>query len=302
MTIIKQAHVKQYVCISNELAQNNKLSLRARGLMAYLLSLPDHWEVHVTHLVSVLQEGRNVILDIIKELRAAGYIHTAKAGFQGKVEYHVHELPITEEEFKKRLQSMRNLNSLEIKQFEDRPLESTNPSRNPLDFSKEKPPLSPPEKKTKKEEDFSSKRKKEEASRSKTVQKIVDRWKEEGRPQRVIDATVKAYFERPLGSVKSVASWLETVYMQKFESADADELYEIRRKFAEKMENQSSSNYYFAKDKDLLCYTSGQTCKEYDIKGTRKGSEEFWQQNKLGKQGFVEWKTEQRSANGTCRV
>lgn len=301
MTIIRQAHTKQYVCLSNKLAQNNQLSLRARGLMAYLLSLPDNWEVHINHLVKELQEGRHVIRETLQELKEAGYVHHVKLGFKEGWQYFVFEEPQTEEQFKEFLRTIRFPNSSISEQFEDRPLINTNPSTNPL--SEKNPPQSPPTgKKTQKEEDSSFRRKKEEIPRSKKVEEIAAKWTKEGRPQRVIDATVKAYFDQPLGSVKYVGKWMETVYSQKFECADADELYEVRRKFAEKMENECRNNYYFSKDKDVLCYTSGTTEKLYDIKGIKKGAEEFWQKHNLGKAAFVVWKAEQRSANGTCGV
>jgi hypothetical protein len=125
MTTIRQAHHKKYVSITNKLAQNNSLSLKARGLMLYLLSLPDDWEVHVNHLVNVCGEGRNTILSILKELKAARYVRMEKFGFQGKVEYLVFEEPIDDEGFKKFLQSNRFLNSLNSKQFTKQHLQST---------------------------------------------------------------------------------------------------------------------------------------------------------------------------------
>jgi len=255
------------------------------------------------YLSEICKCGDRVITDRLKKLRDLGFIriNSKKNGlrWERKIWTLNNYSYMTEDEIQK---SFTKGISVPHREASACPIEGHGraPEKNKREKNKkENLPPSPPKEE---EEDFSSKSKKEEVSRPKIVQKVIDKWVAEGRPQHVIDATVKAYFERPLGSVKSVSSWLETVYAQKFESADADELFEIRRKFAEKLENQSCSNYYFAKDKDILCYTSGQTSKEFDIKGTRKGSEEFWVKHKLGKQGFVEWKIEQRSANGTCRV
>lgn len=127
MTTIRQAHHRKYVSISNSLAQNNALSLKARGLMLYLLSLPNDWEVRVTHLIKTLGEGRNSILEILKELKVAGYIHSGKSGYQGKTQYFVFEEHMSQDGFKKYLQSIGFLNSLKSKRFTKHPpIQSTN--------------------------------------------------------------------------------------------------------------------------------------------------------------------------------
>jgi hypothetical protein len=104
MSTLRQVHKKNYTVIQNSLAQNNKLSLKAKGLMLYLLSLPDDWEVKVKHLVKVLSEGRDSILNTIKELRNEKYIHYLKLNFS-KWSYFVSEEPIEEEELKKCLRT-----------------------------------------------------------------------------------------------------------------------------------------------------------------------------------------------------
>lgn len=81
--------------MSRELAQNRNLSWEARGVMAYILSKPDHWKV----MVDDLRQGCGVkkVYGILKELRAAGYvsmyhIKSDQGQFVG-VRYVVHEEP-----------------------------------------------------------------------------------------------------------------------------------------------------------------------------------------------------------------
>lgn len=105
MTTIRQAHRKKYVAISNQLLQNNTLSLKARGLMAYLLSLPDDWKVNINHLAKVLKEGRDAISSAFGELRAAGYVWYQKMGFKEGWTYWVFEDSLNEKEFKKFLRT-----------------------------------------------------------------------------------------------------------------------------------------------------------------------------------------------------
>lgn len=159
----------------------------------------------------------------------------------------------------------------------------------------------PSSEKKKDDDDFSSKSKKAK-SRKEDLQGLLERWKAEGRPEAVINATLKAYEEQPIGKVGSITSWMEKVYTQKFECADAEELYEIRRKFAENIETKYGSNYYFVKHKDLIAYTCGSIETLFDIKGVKKGAEDFWEKNKLGKQAFVQFKQEQRSSHVASSV
>ncbi len=67
-----------YVVISNEIAQSTSLSFRAKGLMAYLLSLPDDFVIKVNYLAEKFIEGRHVIYQTIDELKRAGYLDDIK--------------------------------------------------------------------------------------------------------------------------------------------------------------------------------------------------------------------------------
>lgn len=167
MTTLRLAHKRCYTSISNGLAQNPNISLKALGLMVYLLSLPDDWRIHVNHLIKVRKEGRDAIMSAIKELKELGYIHLVKKGFQEGWEYFVFESPVTEEEFKNSLRTSGIPNNRIVQQLEEQPLQKTNRETKekidtnlpPLPPPNEKPiPLSPP---TKEEEEEISRRLKE---------------------------------------------------------------------------------------------------------------------------------------------
>lgn len=106
-TILRQAHKKSYTVITNKLAQDNTLSLRARGLMLYLLSLPDDWQIHINQLVKILKEGRCVISNILQELKEAKYIHHHKMGFKEGWQYFVFESPTQDDAFKEFLRTIQ---------------------------------------------------------------------------------------------------------------------------------------------------------------------------------------------------
>ena len=72
--ILRQHKRTKFFAISNELAQNAALSYEARGLMAYLLSKPDNWEMKVSDLIAQSPAGRDAVYRILRELEAARYI------------------------------------------------------------------------------------------------------------------------------------------------------------------------------------------------------------------------------------
>jgi hypothetical protein len=87
-SIIKCTRSREYAKISNKLLQNNTLSLKARGLMAYILSLPDTWEICVEHLHGNASDhdGRTAVTSAMQELRESGYLHLERvSGKFGKL-------------------------------------------------------------------------------------------------------------------------------------------------------------------------------------------------------------------------
>jgi hypothetical protein len=63
-----------WATMSNEVLQDRNLSFRARGLAAYLLSMPDDWAIHLRQLATAGTEGREAVRAGLQELAAAGYM------------------------------------------------------------------------------------------------------------------------------------------------------------------------------------------------------------------------------------
>jgi hypothetical protein len=73
--IIRERRPNRYVVIPNEAVQNHALSFKARGVLAYLLSQPDHWTISGTALAKMAaQDGREAIRTALLELEQAGYL------------------------------------------------------------------------------------------------------------------------------------------------------------------------------------------------------------------------------------
>ena len=80
--------------------ENVRLSLRAKGLLAYLLTKPDNWIVMASEMVKESTDGRTSTLAAFHELRDEGYatlelVRNGKGQVLGK-EWHIHERPMKE--------------------------------------------------------------------------------------------------------------------------------------------------------------------------------------------------------------
>jgi DNA-binding transcriptional ArsR family regulator len=125
-TSVRQGYKNKFTVISNKLAQNNNLSLKARGLMCYFLSLPDDWIIYVDQLAKVMKEKKCAISSGLSELKEAGYVHHIKLGFKEGWQYFTFGEPISKEEFKLFLRTTRFSNSSENEQFGNQQLQKTN--------------------------------------------------------------------------------------------------------------------------------------------------------------------------------
>lgn len=73
MSIIRSKHNKDFTQINNATLREKGLSLRARGLLAYMLSFPDNWEFSVCNIVAETGESEYMINKTLSELEKAGF-------------------------------------------------------------------------------------------------------------------------------------------------------------------------------------------------------------------------------------
>lgn len=67
-----------YVMINKGFLNDKNLSLKAKGLLSYLLSLPDDWKIYEQDLVTRHKDGRDSLRSGVNELIQSGYITMEK--------------------------------------------------------------------------------------------------------------------------------------------------------------------------------------------------------------------------------
>ena len=72
--IVRSHRKTNFTIISNMGMDDTRLSLKAKGLLAYLLTKPDNWQVNDRHLSSIGPDGRSAIQAALKELEATRYL------------------------------------------------------------------------------------------------------------------------------------------------------------------------------------------------------------------------------------
>ena len=88
MSIIRVVKDTKYFVASNEPFNDKRLSWEARGVMGYLLSKPDNWEVMFNDLVNNGPAGEKLIRRILKELQEYGYLERKQSRLpNGKYEW-----------------------------------------------------------------------------------------------------------------------------------------------------------------------------------------------------------------------
>ena len=73
-TTYRSGRKKGFVVLYRAAAQDTRLSLESRGLLALMISLPDDWEYTVSGLAIKAGCGRDKVRRLLRELQAVGYL------------------------------------------------------------------------------------------------------------------------------------------------------------------------------------------------------------------------------------
>lgn len=97
MPVIRVEKNKNYTIMSNYHLQDRTISLKAKGLLSYMLSLPENWDYSIAGLSAICKEGVDCIRSTIGELEEHGYVTKERErlenGQLGGTMYTVREKP-----------------------------------------------------------------------------------------------------------------------------------------------------------------------------------------------------------------
>ena len=71
---IKTKKEKNFTVLDNTFIKDTRLSWKAKGLMTYLLSLPDDWTIHLSEIEQHATDGKSALRSAINELKEFGYL------------------------------------------------------------------------------------------------------------------------------------------------------------------------------------------------------------------------------------
>ena len=74
MAVFRVERNRGYTVMSNHHLRNRDLTLKAKGLLSQMLSLPDNWDYTLAGLSHINREKIDAIREAVRELEKAGYI------------------------------------------------------------------------------------------------------------------------------------------------------------------------------------------------------------------------------------
>lgn len=97
MSVFRVERNRNYTVMSNYHLRDRRLSLKAKGLLSQMLSLPEDWDYTLGGLAQINREKIDAIRAAVRELEAAGYIirsreRDAKGRLRG-ADYVIYEQP-----------------------------------------------------------------------------------------------------------------------------------------------------------------------------------------------------------------
>ena len=97
MSVFRVERTKDYTVMSNHHLRNKNLSLKAKGLLSQMLSLPEEWDYSLKGLAHINKESVDAVRTAVLELEKAGYVvreqTRASQGTFAQIEYVIYEIP-----------------------------------------------------------------------------------------------------------------------------------------------------------------------------------------------------------------
>lgn len=150
MAVARTHHTKDYTCMSNYHFRDKSISLKSKGLLSLMLSLPDTWDYSVSGLAALSSDGETSVRTAVKELEEHNYLKRTPVRENGRIvdwEYDIYEKPldllhVENQQVETPLQEItdnkvsKQLNTKEVNKNNSKELLQNSPS---FEFGKSKP-------------------------------------------------------------------------------------------------------------------------------------------------------------------
>lgn len=134
MAVFRIDKTRDYTVMSNHHLRNTELSLKAKGLLSLMLSLPDNWDYTTKGLARICKDGVDSICAAVRELEEHGYVIRERIrganGQLGSIEYTILEQPAEP--------SPERENPVQAKPILDSPVLEKPEQENPAQSNKDK--------------------------------------------------------------------------------------------------------------------------------------------------------------------
>ncbi len=96
MSIVRVSKRERFVVMDKTGLEDSRLSFKAKGLLAYLLTKPDKWSISYRQLEKVGPDRKTVVLSALKELENGGYLHRERIHVNGLYDWEqvLYEVPL----------------------------------------------------------------------------------------------------------------------------------------------------------------------------------------------------------------
>ena len=134
MAVFRIDKTRDYTVMSNHHLRNTVLSLKAKGLLSLMLSLPDNWDYTTKGLACICKDGVDSICAAVRELEEHGYVIRERVrganGQLGSIEYTILEQPAEP--------SPERENPVQVKPILENPVLGKPEQENPAQSNKDK--------------------------------------------------------------------------------------------------------------------------------------------------------------------
>lgn len=138
--VIRKRKKRNFTALDNDIFKNRDLSMKAKGLLCTLLSLPDDWEYSISGLASLSKDGKSSIRSTLNELEEMGYFTREERRVNGQFkgyDYIIYEEPVSPDTMSSEPTS-KKATSVECTQLNTNQLNTKELNTNSI-----KPPVSP---------------------------------------------------------------------------------------------------------------------------------------------------------------